>query len=249
MKILILGGHGRIGSKLKIDGLRPTIGELDVTDFDNVCRYFEKHKPEVVINLAGEIKDEGKMYDVNVLGAENVAKACAKYGCKKLVHISSCAVYHQTSLDPTKEDENVNPQSEYGRTKLEGENRVLSVFDNTIVLRLFNVFGIDGDNVIDRLARGEHLKLIDGGYYRTWVSISIVEDAIVHAVESKLVGVYNVGGVCMNNRELVDWLETETGFEFDYEFVVGDPSYSWGDIMNDFNREFYLNRIKDVEKS
>jgi len=249
MKTLIIGGHGRIGGKLNIEGLRPTIEELDVTDFDNVCRYFEEHKPHFVVNLAGEIKDEDKMFDVNVLGAENVAKACAKYGCKKLVHISSCAVYHQTSLDPTKEDENINPQSEYGRTKLEGENRVLSVFDNTIVLRLFNVFGIDGDNVIDRLARGEHLKLVDGDYYRTWTSVGVVESAVIGAMESRLVGVFNVGGVCMNNRELVNWLEDITGLEFDYEFVDGKPSYSWGEFGNELNKELYLSNRKNVEKS
>jgi len=198
---------------------------MDVTNNDSVRLLIEAYKPDAVVHLAAELKDESRMQAVNVVGSQNIAVACRDFGVKRLVFTSTCAVYHQASLEPTKETENIAPTSKYGRTKLQAEQKILHYFPDAVILRLFNVYGVDGDCLIDRLVRGEKVNVINGEYYRDWVHIGDVIGALRRSVEGDMIGIFNLGGECMSNREVVGRYGDKN-----VQWVDGVPSYSRADM-------------------
>jgi nucleoside-diphosphate-sugar epimerase len=66
-------------------------------------------------------KDRGKFWSVNVGGAENVLRAALHAGVKKVVLVSSSAVYGVPPRNPVDESVEPRPQEAYGRAKLEAE--------------------------------------------------------------------------------------------------------------------------------
>jgi len=66
-------------------------------------------------------KDRGKFWSVNVGGAENVLRAALDAGVKKVVLVSSSAIYGVPPRNPVDESIEPRPQEAYGRAKLEAE--------------------------------------------------------------------------------------------------------------------------------
>lgn len=103
MKILIVGGGSDVGKAVwKLfdeEPLFPTKEELDITDELKVKRYISLHKPDIVINCAGYIKQDPifvsntaewiSQIDVNLIGSYLVSKYSIQNGVKKIIHIAS----------------------------------------------------------------------------------------------------------------------------------------------------------------
>ena len=90
-----------------------------------------------VVNLVGVFG--GNLDAVHVEGARNVAEAAREAGAAALVHISAIGA------DPRSE-------SDYGRTKGEGEAAVRAAFPQATIIRPSTVFGRE-DDFINRFAR------------------------------------------------------------------------------------------------
>jgi len=69
-----------------------------------------------------------------------LAQACARRGCR-LVHVSTDYVFSGAADRPYREEDRPEPRSEYGRSKLEGERRVLAASPSNLVVRTSWVFG------------------------------------------------------------------------------------------------------------
>ena len=119
-----LGGVGQI-----------QFARVDVTDSAAVARAVQG--ADAAINLVGILK--GDFDAVHVGGARNVAEAAAAAGVPTLVHVSAIGA------DPESE-------SNYGRTKGEGERAVRSAFPAATIIRPSIVFGME-DNFVNRFAR------------------------------------------------------------------------------------------------
>jgi dTDP-4-dehydrorhamnose reductase len=76
----------------------------------------------------------------NVLAPEVLAEACARHGVR-LVHVSTDYVFAGDSETPYTEDDSPAPKSGYGRTKLAGEQAVLSLCPDALIVRTSWVFG------------------------------------------------------------------------------------------------------------
>jgi len=78
----------------------------------------------ILINLAAEHRDDVtplSLYDdVNVTGAENICKVARMKNIKKIIFTSSVAVYGFAPIE-TRENGNIAPFNDYGRTKYEAE--------------------------------------------------------------------------------------------------------------------------------
>ena len=98
----------------------------------------------VVINLVGVLK--GKFEAFHVEGAKNVAEAAREAGADAHVHISAIGA------DP-------NSQSDYGRTKGEGELAVRAAFPGATIIRPSIVFGPE-DDLTNRLAALSRLPIL-----------------------------------------------------------------------------------------
>jgi dTDP-4-dehydrorhamnose reductase len=89
--------------------------------------------------------DEERAFAVNEGGARNVAKAAAKYGLG-LVHVSTDYVYDGTKSEPYVEEDEPNPLSAYGRSKLAGDISVAEVCPRALIVRTAWVYGPGGTN-------------------------------------------------------------------------------------------------------
>ena len=135
-KIWICGAKGQIGQaineiidKLEFKVLDTDIDDLDITDTDEVLRFGEMNRPDIIINCAGLTNieecenDISKAYKVNALGARNLSIIARKLEAK-LVHISTDDVFDGKSDQPYNEFDETRPQTAYGKSKLAGEQYV-----------------------------------------------------------------------------------------------------------------------------
>ncbi len=119
---------------------------VDITNAEQVEAAVAASPATVVLHLAAftdlntaekEKGDRtGLVYKVNVLGTENIARACAKHG-KHLVHMSTGFVFDGTSKAPYVETDTPNPIDWYAETKLEAEQKVTEILpQNHTILRI-----------------------------------------------------------------------------------------------------------------
>lgn len=141
MKILITGGHGKLGRYLapQLDAIVPAHAEMDVRTPEMVNRFVSRPEIDAVVHLAALCdrkqveSDRDLAWDVNVNGTRNVAEACANSG-KKLVYLSTERVFDGTTGDYHESDP-TNPPDWYGNTKAAGEREVLKASANNLVIR------------------------------------------------------------------------------------------------------------------
>jgi dTDP-4-dehydrorhamnose reductase len=172
MSWLITGGTGQLGiavsQELSERGiLFSALGtqDLDITQSPIVRTVIAKLSPDVIINCAawtdvdGAEGNEQLASRVNSGGAENLALAAKSSGAK-LIHISTDYVFSGEGSDPWEVDDEINPQSAYGRTKAEGERRILETYsENSSIIRtawLYSCWGKNFAKTMTKLAiRGE----------------------------------------------------------------------------------------------
>ena len=136
MKILITGANGMLAQAVKekfnYEQLFLTdVDKLDITNLDAVKKYVGEIKPDYIINCAAytavdKAEDDKELaYKINAIGPKNLAIGAKENNCK-LVHISTDYVYggEKEVLYEYKEDDEKNPQTVYGYTKLQGENLI-----------------------------------------------------------------------------------------------------------------------------
>ena len=103
-----------------------TNSEVSVCDPERLEAFAEEVQPGVVINCAGirrdatSLSDRIKAYEVNALGARNVALAANTIGAT-IVQISSDDVYASNSRSPSTSSTSRSPTPPYGKTKRAGE--------------------------------------------------------------------------------------------------------------------------------
>jgi dTDP-4-dehydrorhamnose reductase len=148
MTWLITGGSGQLGIALSEEldsrGLVFTaVGskDLDITQGSVVRDLVSQVSPTVIINCAAWTDvdaaetNEALASKVNRDGAENMALA-AKNCSAKLIHVSTDYVFSGESETPWQVADEINPQSAYGRTKADGEGRVLGTYpENSSIVR------------------------------------------------------------------------------------------------------------------
>jgi dTDP-4-dehydrorhamnose reductase len=168
MSWLITGGSGQLGiavtqelDKLSIAFDAWSSKDLDITQSSRVREAIEKLGPTVIINCAawtdvdGAESREIDASRVNRDGPEHLA-AAAKLSNSKLIHVSTDYVFSGKSQSPWQIADEINPQSAYGRTKAQGESRVLvSHPENSFVVRtawLYSPWGKNFAKTMTKLA-------------------------------------------------------------------------------------------------
>ena len=159
MSWLITGGSGQLGIAVSQElGERgesfsaPSSSELDITLSPIVLGVIGKLSPTVIINCAAWTDVDGaeihevKAARVNIDGAENLALAAKLYN-SKLIHISTDYVFFGESKSSRQVDDEIDPQTAYGRTKAKGESRVLASYpENSFILRTAWLYSPWGKN-------------------------------------------------------------------------------------------------------
>jgi dTDP-4-dehydrorhamnose reductase len=168
---LVTGSAGMLGQDLTAllaDTGAEVVGldrsALDITDQAATERAVREVAPDIVVNCAAwTAVDDAESHEaaamaVNGDGAANLAAACAGAG-GRLIQPSTDYVFDGTGTRPYPEDYPTAPRSAYGRTKLAGEQAVLSLLPDTgYVLRTAWLYGAHGPNFIRTMIRLEATK-------------------------------------------------------------------------------------------
>jgi len=130
-KILVTGGSGYLGGKIKLFlpfANFPSRKELDVTKEDSVNSYFKNNEIEIVIHLAAMAsiplceKSKKEAYDINVNGTRRMLSFSKKFNIKQFVYLSTACVFSGDEENVMYSEEDIpNPKHFYGLTKLLGE--------------------------------------------------------------------------------------------------------------------------------
>ena len=116
--------------------------DLDITDLDACFHMVSDRKPRAVIHSAAISRmdecerDPDLSFRVNVLGPENLAKACAHAGIR-LIHFSTDQVYNGSrAAGPHRETCALSPHNVYGKHKKEAEERIAKETGDYAAIRL-----------------------------------------------------------------------------------------------------------------
>jgi dTDP-4-dehydrorhamnose reductase len=132
--------------------------ELDLADPKSLAAAIARERPDIVVNAAAYTavdKAEAEpavAHAINALGAEHVATACAASAIP-IIHISTDYVFDGTKDGPYLEDDPIAPINVYGRTKLEGEQRVAKACERHLILRTAWVHSPWGVNFVKTMLR------------------------------------------------------------------------------------------------
>lgn len=163
-KILVTGCNGQLGREIQKeyenDGamlICTDVGDLDISDNEQVMRYVRDLQPDVIMNCAAytavdACENEWDLaYRINAIGPRNLAIAARETGAK-LMHISTDYVFEGNAHEPYTEFDEVHPVSAYGKTKLEGERFVQQFAERYFILRTAWLYG-EGNNFAKTMLR------------------------------------------------------------------------------------------------
>lgn len=206
MTCFITGGTGRLGSAL----IAKLLGRQDIKVLDprnsllpegvtavkgdlNDLKALEKGMTgvDIVFHLATLLDYNApwnRMEEVNVQGTRNVVEMCAKQKVRKLVFISSTAVYGKNLKEsPADENTPTNPTDLYGKSKLEAERVVGEHFTDvpSTILRPGVLYGPTYlayySKVFNAIQKGKMSVLGDGKNVIPFVHADDVADAMIKA--------------------------------------------------------------------
>jgi UDP-glucose 4-epimerase len=164
---------------------------------------------DCVVHLAAKVttpfadSDAHSFDQVNHWGSAQLAFAIEKSSVSKIINLSSMSIYGD-HVDPVNESTHPNPQSFYGRSKLEGEKQLIILSRNRslFTLRSGNVYGYNPsyrtDAVINKLLfQANFLGKItingSGEQHRSFIHVDKVAHALVRIIDGNITpGIYNL---------------------------------------------------------
>ncbi len=159
-RMVIVGSGGRLGMALareyndcyQVRGLNRQ--ELDLADRERLRSVLEPLEFDYLINCAALTNVDGcekfsaEAFRVNAEAPAELAQICTEKK-SRLIHISTDYVFDGAKTTPYREEEEAEPISVYGESKLDGERRVLAVDGSHLIVRVSWVFGPDRPSFVD----------------------------------------------------------------------------------------------------
>jgi dTDP-4-dehydrorhamnose reductase len=162
MNIIVIGSKGRLGAALAREYARDLElsgfdrNQINLRQLDQVRAVLSETEFDVLINCAALTNvdycesNQDEAFLVNAEAPRLLAEICQRKSAR-LVHFSTDYVFDGKQHAPYTEEDIPAPLSVYGRSKLEGERRVLNISSNNLVVRLSWVFGPDKPSFIDQV--------------------------------------------------------------------------------------------------
>jgi nucleoside-diphosphate-sugar epimerase len=197
VKVLVTGASGFLGGVVcaELDGRGHEVNALvrragseppgtgpiacDLTDAASLGSAIPSAAPECVIHLAAEIasqRDPAKIQRVNVDGTRDLIAACEAAGVRRIVFAST--VVTGDARGAVLDEETPLPvETEYGRSKQEGERLVRESQLEEVIIRPSHVYGAGGwfvEEFVNRLRQPGRFAVIGSG--ENWWDVVRVED-------------------------------------------------------------------------
>ena len=136
---------------------------LDVRDADAVLEAVKAAQADAIVHTAYR-RNGDDAGAINADGAGNVARAALASGAR-LVHVSSDTVFHGDLGRPLREDDPLDPVTDYGVTKAAGEAVVAEVDPGAVLVRTSLIYGGDGSSDHERMAIDAASGAIDATFF------------------------------------------------------------------------------------
>jgi len=175
-KILIFGSSGQVGwelrHKLACLGQVASVEypKVDFSQPESIRETIRASEPAVILNAAAYTavdKAEGEpelAMAINGTAPGVIAEEAKRLG-SILVHYSTDYVFDGTKPSPYLETDTPNPLSVYGKTKLAGDQAILAVGCEALILRTSWVYGARGQNFLLTMLRladeRSELRIVD----------------------------------------------------------------------------------------
>ena len=177
MKILLTGSNGQLGynfkklfNSLKIEYIATDYQEMDITDDKAMKQFFcENSDFTHIINCAAyndvdKAETDEKVKLLNIIAPYKLEEFAKEIDAIYVTY-STDFVFDGYKEEPYAEEDVPNPLSEYGKSKYEGEKKVLKTYDKIFIIRTSWLFGIGGNNfnkqVINWSRLGDSLNIVD----------------------------------------------------------------------------------------
>ncbi|UZE29424.1 dTDP-4-dehydrorhamnose reductase [Pseudomonas asplenii] len=164
LKILINGQHGQVSRELQKRladlGQLFVLGrdQLDLANPEQIRQQVRAHRPDLIINAAAHTtvdqaeSEPDLAFAINATAPGILAQEAADLGIP-LIHYSTDYVFDGSKAEPYTEDDETNPLSVYGRSKLTGERAIAAAHSQHLILRTSWVYSNHGRNFLLTMQR------------------------------------------------------------------------------------------------
>ncbi|PES17451.1 dTDP-4-dehydrorhamnose reductase [Bacillus cereus] len=239
MKVLVTGAKGQLGQDVlcllenqpwEVFGFGRE--ELDITNEEQVREKVLAIKPNIIIHTAAYTQvdqaesDEETAFKVNAEGTKYLAQAAEAVEAK-FCYVSTDYVFDGTNNEPYKTNDETNPQTIYGKSKLAGEQYTSEYCSKYFVVRTSWVFGLHGNNFVKTMLRladeRSELEVVNDQFGSPTYTNDLAR-FIIELVETNKYGIYHA-----SNSGVCSW----------YEFAK--------EIFRQSNRSINVNAISTAE--
>lgn len=221
INVLVTGSNGQLGSEIKelssnynYNFFFTTRDDIDITSKDSIKEFCQTNSINVIINCAAYTavdKAQSDIENADLVNRKAVKKLSivAKELNIKLIHISTDYVFDGKNFKPYVEEFQTNPQSVYGKTKLDGENELLDINPlNSIIIRTSWVYSYYGNNFVKTMLRlgkekkelGVIFDQVGTPTYAKDLALTILN--IIPQIENSKVEIYNY-----SNEGVLSWYD------------------------------------------
>ncbi len=182
--------------------------KIPVLNINKDCRKFNLNKlhskPDIIIYLAAVSNDPmGKNFklateDINFLNCIKLAKQAKKLKVEKFIFASSCSIYGASGKSLKKENDKLQPLTDYAKSKVNAEKKLKKISSKTfkiISLRFATAAGLSdnlrldlvfNDFIANATLKKEIELLSSGSSWRPLIHVNDMAKALHWAIEHKL---------------------------------------------------------------
>jgi dTDP-4-dehydrorhamnose reductase len=195
-----------------------TFRSLDITNRNEVAELLKEFKPNSVIHTAAMTNvdacesDRVGAWQANVESVEHFVDGIKRHSsATQFIHLSTDFIFDGKS-GPYREEDEPNPLSFYGLTKLEAEKKLYESHIHWAILRTIIVYGIvdnmSRSNIVlwakNALEKGQPINVVND-QFRSPTLAEDLADACISAAALGVQGIFNVSGKdLMSIIELVE---------------------------------------------
>lgn len=248
MKILLFGKNGQVGWELN-RSLLP-LGEIialerkdaDFLDPESLRKIIQQIKPDIIVNAVAYTavdkaeEEERLALLINAESPKVLSQEALKINAL-LVHYSTDYIFDGTKDSPYIETDKPNPVNVYGRTKLAGEQAIMSSDCDFLILRTSWVYASRGHNFLLTI-----LKLA-----REREELKVVSDQIGSPTSARLIAETTSLCICHSMKEIM-----AKNFSSGLYHLVASGYTSWyefaKEILNKAEEDLELTlKLKDLK--
>lgn len=232
VNILVTGANGQLGMEFQqLAAKFPTFHfyftnreTLDVTNYDAVLQYFNRHDIDYCINCAAYTAvdkaetERTEAMDGNAEAAGYLAEACTKHGAR-MMHFSTDYVFNGQSSRPYRETDPEQPINYYGETKLSGEHLVQQYNTESIIIRTSWVYSKYGKNFVKTMLRlmaeKDAIQVVNDQFGSPTYAADIAL-AVLQIIEQDI---WNPGVYHYCNEGVITWYDFATAIKDEMQFT------------------------------